>query len=243
MAAAAPSARPPVSRGSPDHADRHPDAGSVSHHGEGQPRQVAEKRGRHGQVRRHHRRDRDRQGHHGGRGGGRGRPGQDPGPGRHRRRAREREDRASWPPRARTWRPRRAGGGSPAAAAQSNVAAEAPRPARSRPRPRRSAPRAERACDRSGRARLADAGRLRRLRRDPGRDRDGLHDHARSAPRRHGRGDAPRREGLRHGRGGRRVPGRLQGHPGPAAGVRARRVIDTPITEHGFAGVARRRRA
>ena len=27
-------------------------------------------------------------------------------------------------------------------------------------------------------------------------------------------------ERLRHGRGGRRVPGRLQGHPGPAAGVR-----------------------
>ena len=35
-----------------------------------------------------------------------------------------------------------------------------------------------------------------------------------------------------------RVPGRLQDQPGPAGGVRAKRVIDTPITEHGFAGLA-----
>jgi pyruvate dehydrogenase E1 component beta subunit len=47
-----------------------------------------------------------------------------------------------------------------------------------------------------------------------------------------------RRDGrLRHGRGGRRISGRLQDHAGPAAGIRRARVIDTPITEHGFAGV------
>ena len=53
-----------------------------------------------------------------------------------------------------------------------------------------------------------------------GRHRDGHHDHARGAARRHGRGDAPRSVGVRDGRGGRRISGRLQGHPGPAAGVR-----------------------
>jgi pyruvate dehydrogenase E1 component beta subunit len=42
---------------------------------------------------------------------------------------------------------------------------------------------------------------------------------------------------LPDGRGGRRVPGRLQDQPGPARRVRRARVIDTPITEHGFAGI------
>ena len=43
---------------------------------------------------------------------------------------------------------------------------------------------------------------------------------------------------FRDGRGSRRIPGRLQGQPGPAAGVRAASAsIDTPITEHGFAGI------
>ena len=46
------------------------------------------------------------------------------------------------------------------------------------------------------------------------------HDRARGAARRHGRGDAPRRQRLPDGRGGRAVPGRLQGEPGPARGVR-----------------------
>ncbi len=53
-----------------------------------------------------------------------------------------------------------------------------------------------------------------------GRHRDGHHDRARSVARRHGRGDAPRPDRVRDGRGGRRVSGRLQGHAGPAAGVR-----------------------
>ena len=38
--------------------------------------------------------------------------------------------------------------------------------------------------------------------------------------RRHGRRNAARPRCLRHGRGGRRISGRLQGHAGPAAGVR-----------------------
>ena len=46
------------------------------------------------------------------------------------------------------------------------------------------------------------------------------HDHPRGAARRDGRGDAPRPRRLRDGRGGRRISGRLQGHAGPAAGVR-----------------------
>ena len=54
----------------------------------------------------------------------------------------------------------------------------------------------------------------------PGRNRDGVHDRARSAARRHGRGNAPRRRRLRHGRGSRRIPGRLQDHAGPAPGIR-----------------------
>ena len=47
-------------------------------------------------------------------------------------------------------------------------------------------------------------------------------DRARGAARRHGRGDAPRRRRLPDGRGGRRVPGRLQDQPGPARRVRRR---------------------
>jgi pyruvate dehydrogenase E1 component beta subunit len=62
-------------------------------------------------------------------------------------------------------------------------------------------------------------------------------DRARGAARRDGRGDAPRRSRVRDGRGSRRIPGRLQGHAGPARGVRPKRVIDTPITEYGFAGI------
>ena len=45
--------------------------------------------------------------------------------------------------------------------------------------------------------------------------------------RRHGRGDAPRRRRVPDGRGGRRVSGRLQGQPGPAAGVRRRSASST----------------
>ena len=72
----------------------------------------------------------------------------------------------------------------------------------------------------------------------PGRHRDGDDDRARGAARRHGRGDAPRRRRLRDGRGGRRVSGRLQDHARACSRSSApSRVIDTPITEHGFAGI------
>ena len=60
--------------------------------------------------------------------------------------------------------------------------------------------------------------------------------------RRHGRRNArATRTGVPDGRGSRPVSGRLQDQPGPAAGIRrASRVIDTPITEHGFTGLAYR---
>ena len=52
------------------------------------------------------------------------------------------------------------------------------------------------------------------------------------------RGDAARRPRLPHGRGGRRLPGRLQGEPqGLLEEFGEMRVVDTPITELGFAGV------
>ena len=69
------------------HADPGLDARAVADHGKGQPRQMGEGRRRQDQVRRHDRRDRDRQGHHGGRGDRRRHARQDSGPGRHRRRA------------------------------------------------------------------------------------------------------------------------------------------------------------
>ena len=83
------------------------------------------------------------------------------------------------------------------------------------------------------RARRLDAGRqgdqgtrragLCRCRRSrsSGRRRDGRDDRPPGAQRGDGRGAAPRPRRLRHGRGGRRVSGRLQDHPGPAAGVRS----------------------
>ena len=49
-----------------EHAHRNPDARAVAHHGGGQARQVARQGRPDHQGRRHHRRDRDRQGHHGG---------------------------------------------------------------------------------------------------------------------------------------------------------------------------------
>ena len=99
-------------------------------------------------------------------------------------------------------------------AAQPQKAAESAAPAR-----RRSAAERRRRRRQAAAAAAAQARGSARSRR-AGRHRDGHHDHARSAARRHGRGDAPRQGRLRDGRGGRRVSGRLQGHAGPAAGVR-----------------------
>ncbi len=98
------------------------------------------------------------------------------------------------------------GGGD--AAPKAEAKAEAPPTEAPKPPTKESAPAKAPAKRRPGaRARLS------------GRDRDD--DGPRGAARRHGRGDAPRRTGLPDGRGGRRIPGRLQGQPGPARRVRA----------------------
>ena len=127
-------------------------------------------------------------------------------------------------------------------------------PGRGRGRRRAEAPPAPPAASRASRprrSRSADSPRRQRRRRRtrravqaaadpdiPGRHRDGHDDRARSAARRHGRGDAPRRRRVPDGRGGRRISGRLQGHARACCRSSApERVIDTPITEHGFAGL------
>jgi pyruvate dehydrogenase E1 component beta subunit len=46
-----------------------------------------------------------------------------------------------------------------------------------------------------------------------------------------------RDDGLRDGRGSRGISGRLQGDQGLLEEFGRKRVIDTPITEHGFAGI------
>ena len=75
------------------HADQHPHARAVAHHGKGQPRQVAQEGRRQGQGRRRDRRDRDRQGDDGIRSDRRRRAGQDRGAGRHAGRAGQSADR------------------------------------------------------------------------------------------------------------------------------------------------------
>ena len=105
------------------HADPSPDAGALAHDGGGQARQMAEGRATRS-SRRRHRRDRDRQGDHGGRGGRRGHARQDPGAGRHRGREGQHPDRhASW----RTARTARCG--QDCAGADQPKAAKPPPPA------------------------------------------------------------------------------------------------------------------
>ena len=171
-------------------------------------------------VRRRHRRDRDRQGDDGGRGRRRGHARQDPG-----RRPAPKASRSTRrsPCCCRTAR-------APTRWLQAQAAAP--------PKPPEAAS-AEAASRRQSRSR--GTGRLQkapvarpRPKTETAADPDipagteMVHDHgARGAARRHGRGDAPRRRRLRHGRGGRRVPGRLQGHAGPAAGIRRRGASST----------------
>ena len=76
-------------------ADRDPHAGVVADHDRRQPCQVVEEGRRSGGPRRRHRRDRDRQGDHGGRGDRGGDARQDPGRRRHRGRGGQRADRAA----------------------------------------------------------------------------------------------------------------------------------------------------
>ena len=187
--------------------DRHPDAGAVSDHGRGHPGQVAREGGRHRQGRRRHRRDRDRQGDHGGRGRRRGRDRGDPGRRRHRGREGQHADR----PPGRRGRRRRPGAARPRRAKPNAAGRRRPRQP---PRPSRRA-RRRRRRRRRRRPRSSCA-----IRRFPAGRQAGQDHRARRPARRHGRGDAPRRERLPDGRGSRPVPGRLQGQPRPAAGVR-----------------------
>ena len=171
---------------------------------------MGERRGRQDQVGRRDRRDRDRQGDHGGRGDRRGHARQDPGPRRHRRRRRQYADRGD--PERRRGRLRdqgRGAGRKPRRRRPSRSRRSRPRP---KPRRRPPTPPARRRRCRSPKAADRD--------RRPRGHRDGHHDRARGAARRHGGGDAPRRRRLRHRRGGRGIPGRLQGDPGAAAGIR-----------------------
>jgi pyruvate dehydrogenase E1 component beta subunit len=70
------------------------------------------------------------------------------------------------------------------------------------------------------------------------RHRDGLDDRARGAARRHGRGDAPRRSDVFvMGEEVAEYQGAYKVTQGLLQEFGARRVIDTPITEHGFAGI------
>ena len=153
-----------------------------------------------GQGRRRDRRDRDRQGDHGGRGGRRRQAGARSWCRQAPRREGQHADRAAAAARTRT--PARCAG----------RASRRPQPPR---RPSRAAPAQPQPRHRPRRS------RRRRVGAEPDdQRRHPDHDRARSPARRHGRGDAPRSDRLPDGRGSRRVPGRLQGQPGPAGGIR-----------------------
>ena len=66
---------------------------------------------------------------------------------------------------------------------------------------------------------------------------DGRDHRPRGAARCHGRGDAPRRARVRDGRGGRQYQGAYKVTQGLLDEFGPKRVIDTPITEYGFAGL------
>ena len=128
------------------HADRTQDARSVADDGGRHARQMAGQGRRHGQLGRHHRRDRDRQGDDGVRSGRRRHDRQDPGRRRHRRgegRHRDRDDRgrgrgcvrrcrAAAPAKAETPAPAPEGRRPPSLPPRPKAAA---RPRRRRPRP------------------------------------------------------------------------------------------------------------
>ena len=168
---------------------------------------MAQERGRHDQVRRHHRRDRDRQGDHGS--------------GSRRTKARS----------AKFWLPEGTADvavntpiavilndGEDASSMKAEKPAAPAKPETEAEANSRSEGRSTRS-ERKQSARRARCRSCRRSRRSR-RHRDGDHDHARSLARRDGRGNAPRRRCLRHGRGSRRISGRLQSHAGPVAGIR-----------------------
>ena len=186
--------------------EAHADAGALADDDRGQDRRWLKSEGEPVQRGRRHRRDRDRQGDDGGRGGRRGRARQDRRSRGHRARRGQHADRGD----------RRRGEDVGAAAAR-----RAPVNAKPRVAPRRRAePRAARRCapSPSGAAPAA---------REEWTGATVTHDRARGAARRDGRGDAARRQRVPDGRGGRRIPGRLQGQPGPVARNSARAASST----------------
>ncbi len=166
------------------HADRGIDARPVADDGEGQSCQVAQEGGRHRQIRRRHRRDRDRQSHHGSRGGRRGHARQDPGAGRHRRRRGQYADRHDPRPKARTPQRSRTASGAgrkqPAKAEQPRAAGKGRR-IRAARREGRAGEERRSAGAGQDRHRQAAVGRDHARARSARRHRDGHHDHARGA--------------------------------------------------------------
>ena len=185
---------------------------------------MGEKGGREDFPRRRHRRDRDRQGDHGGRGRRRGYAGTNPGAGRHRGRRGQYPDRHD--PVGRRGCRRAQGRRSGGAAAEGTRQGATPRPGGEGRRVSAGGRTPTRAA-RLGVSRAAEAADAAGARR-AGRHRDGHDDGARGPARRHGGRDAARRHRFRDGRGGRRVSGRLQGDAGAAAGVRRASAWSTP---------------
>ena len=89
----------------------------------------------------------------------------------------------------------------------------------------------------SGAADGAEPRRRRARSGSPRRHRDVTHDHPRRAARCHGRGDAARRDVFLMGEEVAEYQGAYKVSQGLLQEFGARRVIDTPITEHGFAGI------
>ena len=201
MPQAGPEARP-AAGDCDSHDYRSADAGAVADDDRGQDRALAQERGRPGQRRRRPGRDRDRQGDDGGRGGRRGRARQDRDSRRHRPRRGQHPDRAD-----RRQRRRRR---SPADGPAGRSAPRGRRPARSR---RRRSPlppphRRQRAAAPAPAAEPNTTGATGTI-----TVREALRDAIAEEMRRDD-------DGVSDRRGGRRIPGRLQGQPGAAAGIR-----------------------
>ena len=142
------SARSPRCHARSRYANSSADARAVADHGEGQPRQMAEEGRRDDQVRRRHRRDRDRQGDDGSRGDRRGHARQDPDPRRHRRRRGQHADRDH--PRRRRGQCRAQVGKARRAPARQQKAAESAPPAGSEAPSRRKQRRSRRRRAKTG---------------------------------------------------------------------------------------------
>ncbi len=180
---------------------------------------MARHRGPGHQAGRHHRRDRDRQGHHGGGGGRRGQGVEAADSRGHRRRQGQHAHRGAG------WRRQRQA--HPCFAPCGGRHAPGRRP---------------RVLCRGQASPFVGDGRTGSRARDRARHRDRIADHARGAARCHGRGDAARPRRVPDGRGGGAVPGRLQDQPGAARGVRAQTGDRHADHRAGFCRRRRRRR-